>query len=195
MKGRAECAVAKNLVFSDGCASVGVAMRNLLFLFCLIALAGAGCATAPERTAGYTVVCIQDAFFEAEGAGHDAKSGGVWLSGNGGGTLRLDPPAPEVGGGRLPVGDLVLNIRTRAGAGQGIGIKLLRVATPAQVFTYYPTGSFVVSSHDDASRVEELRGMDYIRVSREGGRVRVVLTGRFLQRYAPDGASVAWFEP
>jgi len=174
------------------------ARAAILLLAPLLALSGA-CAGTPDKPPAarvapappYAVVIKKGAVFERDHPGFDAKIGGYWLAGDEG-ALRLDPPAadrPEA-----PAHDIVLSIRTRPDARGRSGFASARVTTPAHILIVRPDDDSVsIAPFDTPNRVEVLRGAGYIRAVRAGDRVNIHLSGEFLRRFAPAGASLAWF--
>ncbi|MDR1817288.1 MAG: hypothetical protein LBR07_03740 [Puniceicoccales bacterium] len=178
--------------------------RHLVFLpaLMLTLFLTSGCAgdeksaiaKQPAAHAGppYTVTLKRDALFEAGRAGFDASIGGYWLAGDNG-TLRLDPPAgiaPDT-----PAKDLALSIRTSPDARGRSNIGWVRVSTPTHILIARPgEDSVTIAPYDNQSNVEVLRNVGYVRFEPAGTRIAVIVSGGFLRRFAPDGASLAWFK-
>ncbi|MDR2863880.1 MAG: hypothetical protein LBV54_08455 [Puniceicoccales bacterium] len=167
-------------------------MRYLLF-FLLASLVATGCATTTSSPE-YALICTSNAVFEQGKNGYDPDLGGYWLFGSGKCTVRLDPlhAATPAALGRIS-NDLVLSIRTGVGR-QLPRMAFLRIATPKHTIVRQSSQALFISEVDNPTHVEERRDTDLVNVTSDGSRIKVVLTAKFLRRYAPFGAAISWFE-
>jgi hypothetical protein len=165
-------------------------------VLCALAAATlAGCTSYPENPQ-YAVVpnAKSGAAFETNKHTYDRKLGGYWLRGQSG-AVRIDPLAPTA----TPA-DLVLSIRTYASDHAQTRIAQVRVATPKEIITARPNESviYVIPNEGEktgtGSSTDILRDTNSIRFEKDDNRVNIIFSGDFLRRYAPNGASIKWFD-
>jgi hypothetical protein len=155
----------------------------------------AGCTTTPPTLPNYSVTCRKSASFETgKPSGYDPEFGGYWLAGSSatGATISLTPRANQ----NAPGGDLVLSLRTTTDPRSKSNLSFLRLLTPQYSITArsQEPGVLSIESSSDPSHLQILRDTDYLRISLEGNRIKIVLTDEFLRRYAPSGAALTWFD-
>lgn len=163
-----------------------------VFAFAALSMLMIGCASAPNTPPNYNVTCRKNAAFEVDKpTAFDPELGGYWLVGNGV-TVSISP----IPGRTSPGSDLVLSLRTTPTSSGKTNLSLLRIVTPQHRITTRLQEKNVlrVELAEDASHVDLLRDTGYVRISENGNRMKVVLSGEFLQRYAPNGAALTWFD-
>jgi hypothetical protein len=92
----------------------------------------------------------------------------------------------------------VLSLRTTPEGVRKNDLSLLRIVTPQYHITTRLAEENVlrIETPENASHahVGLLRDMKYVRIYRDENRIKVVLSGDFLYRYAPNGAALTWFD-
>ncbi|MDR2981294.1 MAG: hypothetical protein LBV12_03500 [Puniceicoccales bacterium] len=165
---------------------------NLLFLALVSSVFLAGCTSPPPppTTPEYEIFCSQGVRLDPDKAGYDSAIGGYWLIGSGN-TIRLerhDETAPSA--------NLVLNIQTKPSAQLASNISELRIVTPDNYILRTRFGDESISRTlvGNQSDVQVLRNTGFIKIVRDGNRMKITFSAAFLRQYAPYGMAVTWFD-